>query len=555
MLKKLIDRFPIGTVLLLMLLTLSPMMALRDYTPSNELRYISIVDEALRDGHVLAFTNHGEDYADKPPLYFWLMMLFRMLLGEHNMYVLSLLSFIPACIIIAVMDKWLRSAFPEGFTARKRAGTALMLATTGLFLGMTVFLRMDMLMCMWIVLALWTFWKWDNGTGREGANRILLPVYTFLALFTKGPVGVLVPPVAIIVYLCASRRWKDIGKYLGVVFWAVLAVLCGIWFTGVYLEGGGGYLRNLLFHQTVDRAVNSFHHKAPFWYYLGTVWAVMAPWCLATVPAIVTGLFRKREGEAPSGYEKALALTSVSTFVMLSLFSSKLAIYLAPVFPFAVYLWPAVVRRKGWNGWQGAAVTIPSLLALVLGIVVAAVNFACLLIPKLPEFISFPFLQSPFVMLAVVILALGGIMALRAISKDREAWEKPVTIVSTVILTAVFLLSFKMPAINDYIGYANVCKLVPAEGQVYTLNVRRPENMDVYLGRSIYDFGKDTESLLFLAPEDGTLIMPLKSLGESEALGEFVEDFDVQYCGPYAVYTLEPRKSQPSPRRRQRRSR
>ena len=50
MLKKLIDRFPIGTVLLLMLLTLSPMMALRDYTPSNELRYISIVDEALRIG-------------------------------------------------------------------------------------------------------------------------------------------------------------------------------------------------------------------------------------------------------------------------------------------------------------------------------------------------------------------------------------------------------------------------------------------------------------------------------------------------------------------------
>ena len=418
MLKKLIDRFPIGTVLLLMLLTLSPMMALRDYTPSNELRYISIVDEALQDGHVFAFSNHGEDYADKPPLYFWLMMLLRILLGEHCMYALSLLSFIPACVIIAVMDKWLRKAFPEGFTARKRAGIALMLATTGLFLGMTVFLRMDMLMVMWIVLAMWTFWKWDNGMGREGANRILLPVYTFLALFTKGPVGVLMPPVSIIVYLGASRRWKDIGKYLGVVFWAVLAVLCGIWFTGVYLEGGAGYLRNLLFHQTVDRAVNSFHHKAPFWYYLSIVWAVMAPWCLATVPAMVTSLFRKRDGESASVYEKTLALTSISTFVMLSLFSSKLAVYLAPIFPFAVYLWPAAVRRKGWNGWQTAALTIPSLLTLVLGIAVAAVSFACLLIPKLSEFISFPFLESPFIMLAGAMLALGGIMALRAISNE-----------------------------------------------------------------------------------------------------------------------------------------
>ena len=555
MFKKLIDRHPILAVSILMLLTLSPLMALRDYTPSNELRYLSIVDEALQDGHVLAFTNHGEDYADKPPLYFWLMMLFKMLLGEHNMYVLSLLSFIPACIIIAVMDKWLRQAYPEVFTARKRFGAALMLATTGLFLGMTVFLRMDMLMCMWIVLALWTFWKWDNGIGNESAHRLMLPVYTFLALFTKGPVGVLMPPVAIIVYLAASKRWKDIGKYLGFVFWVVLAVLCAVWFTGVFLEGGAGYLKNLLFHQTVDRAVNSFHHKAPVWYYLGIIWAVMAPWCLATVPALVTGLLKKREGEAPSGYEKTLALTSLSTFVMLSLFSSKLAIYLAPIFPFAVYLWPAVVQRKGWNGWQTTAVKIPSILTLLLGLGVAVVSLACLLVPKLPEFISFPFLRSPLVMLSSVPLTYGGIMALRAISKEREAWEKPVTIVSTVILLSVFLVSFKMPAINDYIGYANVCKLVPAEGQVYTLKVHRPENMDVYLGRSVYDFGDDTESFMFLAPGEGTLIMPLKALSESEALGEFVEDFEVQYCGPYAVYRLEPQKKEPAPRRRQRRSR
>ena len=108
--KKLIDSHPIAAVILLMLLTLSPVMALRDYSPSNELRYIRIVDEALEQGNVFAFTNQGQDYADKPPFYFWLMMLGKLLFGEHCMYFLSLLSFIPACIIIAVMDKWLRTA-------------------------------------------------------------------------------------------------------------------------------------------------------------------------------------------------------------------------------------------------------------------------------------------------------------------------------------------------------------------------------------------------------------------------------------------------------------
>ena len=32
------------------LLALLPVMILRDFTPSNELRYLSIADEALRDG-------------------------------------------------------------------------------------------------------------------------------------------------------------------------------------------------------------------------------------------------------------------------------------------------------------------------------------------------------------------------------------------------------------------------------------------------------------------------------------------------------------------------
>ena len=74
MFKKAIEKHPVLTVLLFMAVTLTPMMAMRDYSPSNELRYLSIADEALSDGNIFAFTNQGEHYADKPPLYFWLIM-------------------------------------------------------------------------------------------------------------------------------------------------------------------------------------------------------------------------------------------------------------------------------------------------------------------------------------------------------------------------------------------------------------------------------------------------------------------------------------------------
>ncbi|MDE5707727.1 MAG: dolichyl-phosphate-mannose--protein mannosyltransferase, partial [Alistipes sp.] len=52
---------------LLLFALLLPAMALRDFTPSNELRYLSIADEALADGNFFAFTNQGAPYADKPP--------------------------------------------------------------------------------------------------------------------------------------------------------------------------------------------------------------------------------------------------------------------------------------------------------------------------------------------------------------------------------------------------------------------------------------------------------------------------------------------------------
>ena len=129
--KRLFERYPVGLVMLLALSCLAPVLVLRDFSPANELRYLSIADEALASGHWLSFSNHGVPYADKPPLYFWLVMLCRLLLGKHSMPVLSLLSLLPAFGVVAVMDRW---AFRKE-SPLTRAAAAMLLLTTGLFLG------------------------------------------------------------------------------------------------------------------------------------------------------------------------------------------------------------------------------------------------------------------------------------------------------------------------------------------------------------------------------------------------------------------------------------
>lgn len=113
---------------------LLPVLILRDFTPSNELRYLSIADEAIANGDVFTFTNQGVPYADKPPLYIWIVMLGRLLFGQHTMWFLGLFSLIPALVIVWTMNRWVRSVTSEG----ERRTASLMLMSSGLFLGLAV---------------------------------------------------------------------------------------------------------------------------------------------------------------------------------------------------------------------------------------------------------------------------------------------------------------------------------------------------------------------------------------------------------------------------------
>ena len=487
--KRLFEKYPVQSVLVLMLICFSPLMALRDFTPANELRYLSIADEAIREGHLFAFTNHGLAYADKPPLYLWLFMLSRLIFGGHVVYVLSLFSFIPMAVIVLTMDKWVFGG--TGEKPRKRAASALMLGTSLLFTGISMFLRMDMLMTMFIVLALYS-WHKDRPW--------LFALFTFLALFTKGPVGLLVPPVAVVTYYLSTRQ-KGLGRWLGWRFWLLLAGLCAVWFTGAWLDGGKEYLSNLLFHQTLDRAVNSFNHSEPFYFYLTGIWEVLFPWSLLAVPVLIMSLVRRK---GSSGTEKMFRCTVLSAFVMLSCFSSKINLYLAPVIPFIIYLLPLTVGRLGWRRWMSWAVAVPAALTGIFGLILSlAVPLP--LIDRIPSMSAYlQFFHSPWMAAVGLVLLAGAIWTAAGAFRERSlTCSIPL---ACGIVAAVLFFSPIVPGLNDFIGYAALCKDIPAGETVYGRRVQRCENMDVFLGHEIVKLSDDDP-----APEDGVFVSKANS--------------------------------------------
>lgn len=481
---------------------LLPVLLLRDFTPDNELRYLSIADEALRNNTFFTFTNHGVPYADKPPLYLWFVMLGKWLFGSHQMWFLSLFSLVPALVTVHVMDRWTgRSLNSEG-----HATARLMLLTCALFVGMAVTLRMDMLMCMFIVLALRSFFRlysaqpenartaaFGVASGMAGTavsaeaaarEKWLFPVYVFMAVFSKGPIGILVPLLAPTVFLIYKRRLRQFGRYWGWRTWAILIVLCAGWFGAVYAEGGNEYLDNLLFHQTLDRAVNAFHHERPFYFYAISVWYSIAPWSLAVIGLIVAAACKKL---ITTDLQQFFVTIMLTTFVMLSCISSKVHIYLLPAFPFMVYtgmmFMPAFSRTK----WLKLTIAIPS----------AAIAASLPALAVIANGKDTSWLGLPAFYAAAAILSASGIYAIISLYGKRGGADKAVRTIAVGMLAAVFAGGWALPQVKEQIGYGALCEKALEVSQATgttdfcTWNIKRSENMDVYLHRDVEIISKE----------------------------------------------------------------
>lgn len=511
---------------------LLPVIMLRDYTVANELRYLSIADEALRNHTLVAFTNHGLPYADKPPLYLWAIMLLRLITGSHPMWLVSLLSLVPALGITRIMDNWVAGKMDGD----NRIAAQIMLLTSGLFLCAAVMVRMDMLMCFFIVLALRTFWNMTQSPALQPKDNLLFGLYMFLAVFTKGPLGLLVPLCGTTAFLIGRRRIREFFRYWNWRTWSVLIVCCAVWFAAVVAEGGAGYLDNLLLRQTVGRAVDSFHHAGPVYFYACSIWYSLAPWSLLVVGIIVAALRPKYV----RGELQCFFLTiGVSTFTLLSCISSKLEIYLLPAIPFMVYAAAMFLPRFREDGWVRVALTVPlAIMSLALPALMVTARTA-----------DAPYLDDIWFYLAATTLTLCGISTLYMIYSRRQspAVTEIIRRIGVGLLLAIFTGAWAFPKLNTYISYGPICREASALSRqsgitdIRTWHMPRPENMDVYLHQPVTDIDSDE------VPATGR--QPCLLLTRQRYLCHFPSK-EIHQLGAYAIVVLEP-DTNPEPSRNQ----
>lgn len=454
-----------------------PVFIFRDYTPSNELKYISIAFESIQNNTWFTFYNQGEIYADKPPLFLWLLKISILLTGSFPMYLTGLFSLLPAIGVLFVMDKWMES---EGVRINPIIANVLLL-TSVMFLASTLVIRMDMLMLFFIVLSLYSFYRIYKNKNYP-TEKYLLPVFIFLALFSKGPIGLLAPVGSIVTFLALKGEIRSFGRYFGYRQWIILAGLCLLWFLGVYWEGGEAYLSDLVFRQTVGRGINSFHHKEPFWYYFPRMFWSFAPWSIWLIVLFAKGSMTKY---FKTDLQKFFLVIIVFILILLSLISSKLDIYLLPIYPFVIYLACMIFEDSIENSWIiSLSLYIPSIIFSV--VCISALLFGDNLLSSFD--ITFR-LQGWLPYLVIFILLSGSITAIVFLVKNNV--NRAVITLALGFICTLTVGAFYLPQINEYIGYKEIAKSAKKceklNGVVCYVSYksRLMQNMDVYLGSPV----------------------------------------------------------------------
>lgn len=419
-------------------------IGLRDPWPADEPRFALVARDMVLNHEWLIPMIGGDTYADKPPVFFWLIGGFYALTGSLRLSFLlpSLLSAVASVALIYDLGRrlWNREV---GLAA------GLLLLGTVQFVWQGRQAQIDATSCFWIVLGLYGLlrhlllgpnWRWYYlGCAAAGFGVItkgvgFLPLLVLIPYFllrdqTWSPRPALLQPQQ------SAWRWA-----LGPV--AMLAAIC-VWFAPMLLVSLtspqlAAYRDEILFQQTIHRYAKSWIHVKPFWYFFTEVipplWlpaSALVPWAIP------------RWRDAWRGRDLRIALLLCWTLLVVVFFSfstGKRGVYILPALPaFCLALAPYLLQ---W--WQRVGVrrVFFTLSVLVAVACLAAAIYLLLATGKRAEIHNLYGIDPPAPLLFIGVV--GGLLSL--ITRVRHAGFAWLGILTTVLCVVGLWVS---PQMND----------------------------------------------------------------------------------------------------------
>jgi 4-amino-4-deoxy-L-arabinose transferase-like glycosyltransferase len=348
----------------LALLLIATGIGLRDPWPADEPRFALVARDMVATGQWLLPRVGGQPYADKPPLFFWLIAMGLEVTRSLRIAFLLPSFFAGFGCVALVYDLgrrlWNRETGLAG---------ALALLCTVQFVWQARQAQIDATLCFWTTLSLYGLlrhlligpaWRWYTIGWAAAGLGVITKGVGFLPLLVLVPFAIFHKPQWQPRLRGVSGGWRWL---LGPL--AFIAAV-GIWLAPMLLAANAdptiaAYRDEILFNQTIHRYGNAWHHREPFWYFLVNV--IPGLWLPLTL--LVPWLYGHWR-DALRAFDLRIALL-VSWIVLVVLFFSlstgKRGVYVLPAVPaFALLCSPYLVQVAARRGAQRAMFVLASVI-------------------------------------------------------------------------------------------------------------------------------------------------------------------------------------------------
>ena len=292
----------------------------------QEPREALVVWEINHSGNWILPMRNGNEIPSKPPLYHWLAALVSQAVNELDEFTVRFPSaFLGAAgvllIYFAGASVWGRSA---GLVS------AMVLATSFEWRQAAKAARVDMTLTFVMLCAFLYFaYLYRSGGGRM--KSLVLGIFLGLAALAKGPLGVVVPGFAYLVFLWLRRDLAFVKKLHPFVLLGTCGVVAGSWYGLALLQGGRGFLTVVIKENFSTVVGGEAGHPHPFFWYLLAFFQNAAPWSLFTIPVAIW-LYRSRRQLDQEGLLYFVVWFS-TVLVFFSAFTQKRSVYILPLYP------------------------------------------------------------------------------------------------------------------------------------------------------------------------------------------------------------------------------
>ncbi len=379
----------------------------------------------------------------------------------------------------------------------------------------------------------------------RGSNLIPLPLwervgvrvngkllYFYLAAFaiglgmlTKGPVAWMMSLLPALIFILWKKKKLEISAkhwWLAVVIMVAISIS---WFLLVAIQKPGTldfFLRGQLLARMFKGGAG---HRYPIFYYLIVLPIGFLPWTLF-LPSALTRAFNK-EGKPQELKDKAHFLLTwfLVPFILFSIFKSKLATYIVPLFPFL-----SLLLAYYWKEFSEGKIPVTRAFAVVswvLSSIYLVLLIAGLVFIKLrPEFIGG--IPPAYIFGGAILMLVAWISMSAVLLMKKHPWIFPLQVAISVAISLATLTALPHIKYKNAKVFVEKIQELRKPGDIVMMYERYFASLPFYLGERVLNIGGQTEAGGRFETDP---LLPKFYIDAEDRIKEFIE-------GPNRIFAL-----------------